>query len=222
MARREIAYHHAVRRFALLVACSIAALAGCKVKDPPPIIDKWTDSFDRDDVGSNYYSTGDGYRVVDGALSAKGAHNHPLWLRKKLPHDIRIELDCWSNEPRGDLKVEVFGDGHSYDPDGGRYMATGYELIFGGWYNSRSIIARMDEHAPDVVARTQPKVNTGQRYHWIIERRGPKLTWWIDDRAVPFLELTDQHPLEGSGHEYFAFNNWETDTWFDNFVVSPL
>ena len=108
------------------------------MKDPPPILDRWDDNFERDSVGSNYYVTGEGYRVGDGALSAKGAHNHPLWLRKKLPRDVRIEFDCWSNEPRGDIKVEVFGDGHSFDPDGGRYTATGYEVILGGWFNSKS------------------------------------------------------------------------------------
>ena len=73
---------------------------------------------------------GKGYQISDGALSAHGAHNHPLWLRKKLPHDVRVEFDCWSTEQRGDLKIELFGDGHSFDPDGGAYMASGYEVIF--------------------------------------------------------------------------------------------
>jgi hypothetical protein len=105
---------------------ALLALVACKVKDPPPITSPFEDHFDRDSIGKMYYRTGPGYDVTDGALSARGAHNHPLWLRPKLPHDVRIELDCWSNEPRGDLKVEVFGDGHSYDPDGGAYTATGY------------------------------------------------------------------------------------------------
>ena len=48
------------------------------------------------------------------------------------------------------MKVEVFGDGSSYDPDGGRYTATGYEVIFGGWYDAKSIIARMDEHGTEL------------------------------------------------------------------------
>jgi len=200
----------------------VVLATACKVKDPPPIREEWTDSFERDTVGSNYYASGDGYRVRERALNAKGAHNHPLWLRRKLPRDVRIELDVWSTEQRGDIKIEVFGDGRSYDPDGGAYMATGYELIFGGWFNSKSIIARMDEHAPDVVQRTLPKVVPNQRYHWVIERRGNQLTWYIDDRTTPFLQLVDPRPLEGSGHEYLGFNNWETDTWFDNLVISPL
>src|ERR1041385_8830378 len=110
----------------------LLALLGCKVKDPPPITEAWSDKFERASIGGDYYKSGPGYEVTGDALSAKGAHNHPMWLRKKLPHDVRVEFDCWSTEKRGDLKVEIFGDGHSYDPDGGAYTATGYEVIFGG------------------------------------------------------------------------------------------
>ena len=85
----------------------LAVLPGCKVKDPPPITETWTDTFDRAGIGHDYYKTGPGFAVKDGALSARGAHNHPLWLRKKLTRDVRIEVDCWSNESRGDIKVEL-------------------------------------------------------------------------------------------------------------------
>jgi farnesoic acid O-methyltransferase len=196
-------------------------LAACKVREQPPITAPWTWDFDAG-LGDVFYATGDGYRGERGALSAHGAHNHPLWLRKKLPRDVRIDLDAWSTEPHGDLKVEVFGDGHSFDPDGGRYTATGYEVIFGGWFNSRSIIARLDEHGADMAARTEPRVVPGRRYHWRIERRGKTITWFIDDLATPFLRYEDPRPLDGAGHEYFGFNNWETDTWFDNLVIAPL
>ncbi|HSD87112.1 MAG TPA: hypothetical protein VLB44_06340 [Kofleriaceae bacterium] len=195
-------------------------LAACKVKDPPPITDEWKDGFERGEIGGDYYETGKGYDVVSGMLSAHGAHNHPLWLRKKLPRDVRIDVDCWSNEERGDIKVEVFGDGRSFDPDGGRYTATGYEVIFGGWFNAKSIIARLDEHGKDMVENTTVKVQPKRHYHWRIERLGKKMSWSIDGQ--PFLVLDDPNPLEGNGHEYFGFNNWETDTWFDNLVISPL
>ena len=207
-----------MRRLALVVL----ALCACKVKDPPPITAPWTDNFERNTPGRNYYKTGPGYTVDDHALNARGAHNHPLWLRKKLPRDVRIEFDCWSNEERGDIKVEVFGDGHPYDPDGGRYTATGYEVIFGGWFNAKSIIARLDEHGKDMVENTTVKVQPTRHYHWRIERIGKKLTWYVDDLQKPFLVLDDPAPLENQGHEYFGFNNWETDTWFDNLVIAPL
>jgi hypothetical protein len=201
---------------------------GCKVKDTPPITAPWADTFERDDIGRNYYiGTGSlepstGYQLKDGALSARGAHNKPLWLRKKLPRDVRIDVTTWSTENRGDLKVEMFGDGKSFDPDGGGYTATGYVFIFGGWYNSKSMIARLDEHGQDVKERLLPKVVPNQKYRWRIERQGKQIRWFVDDMNVPFLSYDDAKPLEDSGHEFFGFNNWETDTWFDNLEITPL
>jgi hypothetical protein len=196
-------------------------LAACKVREQPPISEPWQYDFESG-LGDLFYATGDGYAVERGALSARGAHNHPLWLRKKLPRDVRIELDAWSTETRGDIKLEVFGDGRSYDADGGRYTSTGYVVIFGGWFNSKSILARLDEHGGDVVQRTEPKVIANQRYRWRIERQRNTLTWFVDDMNTPFLRYEDPRPLEGAGHEYLGVNNWETDTWFDNLVITPL
>src|SRR5205823_13297113 len=117
-----------MKKLALLVL-----LASCRVTDPPPIREKWTDQFSRDEPGPDYYQTGSGYTVENGALNAHGAHNKPLWLRKKLPPgDVQIDLTCWSNSPDGDLKVEVWGDGRSFDPDAGDYTSTGYVFIMGG------------------------------------------------------------------------------------------
>jgi hypothetical protein len=203
--------------------CLLLLLAACKVRDPGPITAQWSDEFEvPKEFAATYLPTGDGYKLVAGALSAHGAHDHPLWLRKKLPRDARIEFDCWSTDPRGDIKVEVYGDGHSYDPDGGAYTATGYELVFGGSFNTKSIIARLDEHGKDVTERRDPKVIPNKRYHWKIERKGTKLSWWIDDMSTPFLVYEDPQPLDGDDHAYFGFNNWETDTWFDNLVVTPI
>ena len=63
----------------------VAVLAACKVKDPPAIKEPFADNFERDGVGQNYFRTGEGYDVKNGALSAHGAKNHPLWLKRKLP-----------------------------------------------------------------------------------------------------------------------------------------
>jgi hypothetical protein len=216
-----IAYDAAVRSAIPLTLAVAACAAACKVREQPPITQPLQIDFE-DGLGDLFYVTGDGYRAASGALSAHGAHNHPLWLRRKLPRDVRIDLDAWSTDARGDIKVEIFGDGHSFDPDGGRYTATGYEVIFGGWYNTRSIIARLDEHGGDLAQRTEPKVAANRHYHWRIERVRNSITWYVDDLARPFLRYEDPRPLEGAGHEYFGFNNWETDTWFDNLVITPL
>jgi hypothetical protein len=212
------------RLLAPVAAVALLAAAGCRVKDPPPITEEFTDLFERDGLGGNWFDTseGKGFRIRSGALSAKGAVNRPLWLRRKLPRDVRIELTAWSNSAEGDLKVELFGDGRSFDPDEGAYQATGYVLVFGGWGNSKSIIARQDEHGRDVVERTSPRVKPGQKYRWIIERRGATLTWYIDDETTPFLQYEDPQALDGDGNAYFAIANWKADTWFDDLRITPL
>lgn len=205
-----------------LVATAALGLA-CKVRERPPIDTSFTDTFDRSSLGGDYNRTGVGYRLVDGALSARGAHNHPLWLARRLPPgDVQIDLDAWSASPDGDIKVELYGDGRSYDPDGNRYTATGYVLVFGGWHNAKSILANRDEHGTAMVSRTDLKVEPGRRYHWRIVRRGKVLEWYIDDLTTPFLRYDDPEPLAGPGHEYLAFNNWEADTWFDNLTIRRL
>lgn len=208
-----------MRAWPLLLVLSI----GCKVRDPPPVTARWTDSFDRAKPGRDYLRTGPGFTVEYGALRASAAHAHPLWLRKKLPHDVRIEFDTWGT---GDIEIDVFGDGKSFAPDPARTTSTGYELIFSGPSSARSVIARLDERGKDVVQRALPKVEASRHYHCKIERSGTTLTWWIeggiDDMQLPFLVMNDPHPLEGTGHEYFGFDGGPADTWFDNLVITPL
>ena len=60
-----------------------------------------------------------------------------------------------------------------------------------------------------------------QRYKWRIVRNGKTIDWFVDDMTTPFLSLTDEAPLSGKGHQHFGVNNWESDTWFDNLVITP-
>jgi Farnesoic acid 0-methyl transferase len=210
-----------------MAAALVGAAGGCKSKpestpEPPAITADWSDDFERPDLGNDWHATSDSYQLVNGALSARGAKNRPLWLRRKLPRDVVIELDVWSNTPDGDIKVELFGDGRSFDRDAGRYTSSGYVVVMGGWNNSKSIVARGDEHGKDVVERAQPKVDPGRRYHWKIVRRGGRVEWFVNDMTAPFLALTDPTPLDGQGHAYFAINNWQSDSWFDNLRIAPF
>lgn len=192
-----------------------------------PITAAFEDDFERDSLGENYFATTDNYKSLNGALSAKGAFNHPLWLTKKLPQNVSIEFDTWSNSPDADIKVELFGDGesHAATKEKVAYKATGYVAVFGGWSNSRSILARRDEHGKagvDLEERRSPKVEIGKRYHWKLTRQENTLSWYIDDMETPFLRFEDKTPLAGAGQDYFAFNNWQSDSWFDNLRITPL
>ena len=86
-----------------------------------------------------------------------------------------------SESPEGDIKVEIFGDGASHAKTDS-YTATSYVIIFGGWNNSKNVLARMDEHGEDRVVGKPRKVEPGTTYRFRIERIGGTLTVWVDER----------------------------------------
>jgi hypothetical protein len=210
---------------ALLLLPLAATACAEKAKPLPPITSAWKDDFERAAPGADYNDTDPGsYSISGGMLNAHGARNHPLWLRRPIPANAVIELDAKSMDPDGDLKVEVWGDGHGHaaTKDKVQYTSSGYVFIFGGWSNSASIIARGNEHTPGLPMRRDKKVVPGQTYHWKIVRRGEQIDWYIDDMTTPFLSMHDAAPLTGDGHAYFAFSDWDTNVWFDNLTITPL
>lgn len=203
-----------------LVACPLLLATACTPKgDPKLAASGFEDQFARTSLGDTWNDTGGNYRIVDGVLRVRGAHNRPLWLRRRLPHNVRIEFDARSESKAGDIKVEVFGDGVSKATTSS-YTATSYVVIMGGWNNSRNVLARMDEHAADRVEGPPLKVVPGQTYHFKIERHAATLRVWVDDTKL--FELEDPEPLTGPGHDHFAFNNWESEVYFDNLSITPL
>jgi hypothetical protein len=213
--------HHSGVALAGAATLALAsAVAGCKAKDEA-ITGPYSETFDRALLGPGWTNTGADYRIADGRLVVSNAYNHPAWLRKKLPRDASIELDVQSNSPAGDIKVELYGDGQSFDPDKGSYVSSGYVLIFGGWNNSLSVICRNNEHDDGRKAeRHDVRVVPGRRYHWSITRRGGAIDWAIDGQ--PFLAWTDPDPLAGAGHEHLGVNDWQSEVSFDNLNVRPL
>lgn len=177
------------------------------------------DSFERDLVGDAWLDTGGGYSIVGGELRVKGARNKPLWLKRKLPRDVRVEFTARSESSAVDIKTEIFGDGESRATKLS-YTATSYVLILGGWNNSRSIIARMNEHGKDRIVRDEPTGVPGKTYRFAVTRKGDTLTWFLNGEL--FLKMKDSSPLVGTGHEHFAFNNWESEVFFDDFKVFEL
>ncbi len=208
-------------RFAFLLVCVLpsAASLSCTPQGDPGIGRGFFDDFERTQLGREYRRTGGDWRIDEGQLRVRGARNHPLWLLRTLPENVRVEVDARSVSPDGDIKVELFGDGASH-AQGDRYEATSYVIIFGGWKNSKNVLARLDEHGADRVVGPERRVEPGRTYHLRIERVGGTLTVWVDDELL--LEMTDSNPLRGRGHDHFGFNNWKSDLWFDNLKVTPL
>jgi len=211
---------------AVLFLGSVLLAAGPGCRPRIPVIDTpFLDNFDRAELGPDWLDTGKAARLRDGKLNVVKAYNHPVWLRRKLPRNVQIDFDAVSRSVAGDLKVELFGDGESFDPDKGRYDPTSYMIVFGGWNNSRSIIGRLGEHDEAVKSAydrvgAEPLVLPGRPYHFTITRRGGEIEWKLG--GVRYMAWTDPEPLAGPGHEFFAVNDWEADVSFDNLSIKPV
>lgn len=194
------------------------------------IDDVLEDDFEREALGPDWNPTSDAWKIEGGKLCARGAKNHPVWLRRRLPKNARIEFDAVSASPDGDIKAEVWGDGRS-SASGATYDdATSYILVLGGWRNSLHVLARLNEHAKarrelrlipgSEDPRNVPLVE-GKSYHVQIERDdGRTVVLSVDDNVIHSLD--DPSPLAGAGHEHFAFNDWDTPVCFDDLVITRL
>jgi hypothetical protein len=188
------------------------------------------EDFNRTDLGPDWNPTSSAWQLEDGRLCVKGAKNHPIWFNRRLPKNARIEFDATPGSPDGDVKAEVWGDGHSV-PAGTTYDdATSYIVILGGWKNRLNVLARLNEHGTNRLElklvpgsedpRTAPIVE-GRSYHVEIERGdGRTVRVTVDD--VLFHEFEDASPLVGHEHEHFAFNDWSVPVCFDDLLVTPL
>jgi hypothetical protein len=191
-------------------------------------------------LGREWQSGANVWHVEDGRLRVKGARNEPLWLDAALPDDVRVRLRAESMSDAVDIKFEVFGDGERHQ--------SGYVVILAGWNNSKSIIARLDEHGPEqdaaavanlraevagdaeaarlrhakrreIAARREPWQKR-RVYELAFERRGHELILLVD--GAPYLSYYDASPLRGRGHDRFALNDWQAEVAFDDLTIEPL
>jgi hypothetical protein len=188
------------------------------------------DAFERRSLGPAWRATSSAWRIEDGRLCGQNAKNHPVWLMRRLPANARVEFDAVSSSADGDIKAEIWGDGSSAADAASYDNATSYIAIFGGWKNTRHVLARLDEHAPDrreltVLPdsddpRTQPVV-PGRTYRFRLERDDERTVRFSVD-GVLIHRFEDEAPLLGASHAFFGFNNWAVKVCFDNVRVTPL
>jgi hypothetical protein len=145
------------------------------------------DEFERASLGESFWSNGGHFRIVAGQVYSPGVGNNPLWLRLRLPEDVRIEFDARSEGPDGDVKWEAFGDGRNH--------ATGYVFIFGGWHNRETKIAKLDEHAPTeedlrkaLASAARPGPRALQGFDRLVEAVREPIAAWSARRDLARLE----------------------------------
>lgn len=203
----------------------------CDSNKDPALTAPFTDNFDRSELGDDWRSTSYGaYFLRNNKLCIAKPRNHPLWLKRRLPNNVRIELDAIPTSANADIKTEVFGDGCAFDTEGKDYTATAYVFVLGAHANSEHWLARLYEHGPDAkktnLLAGAPSIASGKliaqtNYHLVIERSDAKtISMKVDGTLIH--EMVDPEPLAGVGHDHFAINGWDAPSCFDNLVITPL
>ncbi len=192
------------------LCCSIAACKRPLPKAAGATV-PFSDDFNRSELGPNWHVTGGQWKIDNNQMYTTGAQNAPIFLNVDLPNDIVVEVDVFSESDIVDSKIELMTDGLHHQ--------SGYIFILGGWNNSISTIARLDEHGSDRRERRPTGVVGKRWYHWRIEKKGGELRWFLDGQ--PYLTFSDLSPLEGPGHNRLAFSNWQNQIRYDNLKIWP-
>lgn len=188
------------------------------------------DDFDRDVLGKDWFSTSNQWHLQSGELCTQSTRNHPVWLKRRLPANVRLSFNARALSSGADLKFEAWGNGRSHASGSTYDDATGYILIFGGWNNRFHVLARFDEHAaarqqlrldPSASAPKLAPVEANKKYRFELERRdGKTLVWSVD--GTELFRFSDKDPLRGAEHDHFGFNDWESQVCFDDLTIIPL
>jgi hypothetical protein len=199
-----------MKMIGIFVLCLLGA---CSKSSPPAaaLSEGFEDLFERAHIGPNYSKYGGTWNIDQGVLTSHGDRNIPLWLNRQLPANVKIDVDVWSTSVAVDMKIELFGDGIKHE--------SGYIIIFGGWKNKITAIARLDEHEKRRKDK-KTKWKKGQKYHWTIQRQGNELQFLVDDKLI--VKYNDANPLKGPGHDRLGFTNWESVVHYDNLKITPL
>jgi hypothetical protein len=203
----------------------------CSANADPELTAPFEETFERGELGeTDWHSTSYGaYYIKNGKLCSSKPRNHPAWLRRRLPANVKVEFDATPQSGNADVKAEIFGDGCAFDTAGGNYTSTGYVAVLGAHNNTEHWLVRMYEHGTDAKKTTLsggPNIATNKlvsnvTYHVVLSRQDGKTLQLAVD-GVPVQAFDDASPLVGPGHDHFGFNGWEPPVCFDNLVVTPM
>lgn len=179
-----------------------AAEAPAKSPAGPPAgwVLKFSDDFDRDEVGAEWDQVSGDWSAWEGWLAGRGE----ILCARRFAGNQRIEFDCRAKEDACDLSgLTMVGDGG---------LATGYFYGFGSEYNSYSKLMFEGQE----VQRCEAVIEPGKVHHVVCQVEDGKLTHIVDGQTIQ--EHVVENPLAGDGHEMIGLYAY---TWgqFDNVRV---
>lgn len=156
--------------------------------------------------------TGNLWSAEGGQVVGRRVHNNTLWRREPIPPNVRIEWEAKASKG-GDIRVEVFGDGEHHE--------SGYLLAYHAWGGAAHVLGRLDEHGADrVTAPVASPLDPDHTYKMAVVRTDASLRWFVDGELL--LELVDERPLTGQGHDRFGLGGWSGEVRFDNVRIYTL
>lgn len=191
---------------------AVLAVVGCKKQDVATKSVPFSDDFERNELGTDWFVSGGQWTIDKGQVFTTGANNAPLFLKVALPKDVVVEVDVTSETPIVDSKIELMTNGRAH--------ASGYVFILGGWSNAISCIARLDEHGADRKEKKPTGIPGAGTHRWRVEKKGGHLDWYVDGRL--YMSFDDPEPLDGPGQDRLAFSNWQNRVRYDNLKIWPL
>lgn len=166
----------------------------------------WEDSFDRADVGPDWFLFHGKASIEDGRLLLQGGAASIVSERTFGP-EVRLEFEAQSHPDMApcDLSANLAA---------GKTSHYTYLLAFGGTSNQRNHILgpgvrQVDENPPFLI-------EPGKKYHMVAQRKGDWLSYTVNGTTI--LEAQVEDPVSGPGFDRIGFVTW-TGMYVDNLKV---
>lgn len=195
-----------MRALLVLVIAVVLLVAPLHTLGEPSWQKIWEDTFDRQDVGSDWYLISGKASIVDGRLFLEGG-GATILVERAFKPDVRFEFDAEAdpNQPPCDLSAAIGAN---------KYHGYAYLLAFGGQSNRVNQllgpdVRQVDKKPPFVIEH-------GKKYHIVAQQEGKRLTYTVN--GVKILDAVSTDLACGPGFDRIGLVTW-AGMFVDNFRV---
>ena len=132
-----------------------------------------------------------------------------MWNKRDFGPDVTVEFAAGiRHDPdRGGSKYAYASDANVVLCGDGRDLRNGYNVVFGGWDNTRTRILRNGKTLAETRSVRFPRQYSIHRkwFYFKIQTQGGRLRSWVDNALA--LEATDPEPLTGGKVALWTWDN---------------